>query len=94
VASEALSKIDRIYLVAPMAWDVGMMNDFIDFAREKGVNKFLLLSASQSEAGGPSLGQVHAHLKKLGAQCEVQWIVIRPTWFIGRFISFFYFLFF
>lgn len=61
-----------------------MMNDFIDFAREKSVNKFVLLSASQAEAGDPSLGQVHGHLKKLSTEQGVQWVVIRPTWFIGN----------
>lgn len=58
------------------------MNDFIDFAREKGVNRFLLLSATQAEPGDPSLGEVHAHLKKLGTEQGIQWIVVRPTWFI------------
>ncbi|KAJ3570084.1 hypothetical protein NP233_g4639 [Leucocoprinus birnbaumii] len=82
VAEEKLSAIDRIYLVGPFAWDVRIMNDFIDLAREKGVNRFLLLSASQAEAGTPSLGQVHGHLVKLGAEHDVQWIVVRPTWFI------------
>ena len=83
VTSKMLPQIDYIYLVAPFAWDVTMMNDFIDFAREKGVNKFVLLSASQAEAGDPSLGQVHGHLKRLSTEQGVQWVVIRPTWFIG-----------
>lgn len=82
VNSKVLSQIDYIYLVAPFAWDVRIMNDFIDFAREKGVNRFVLLSASQAEAGDPSLGQVHGHLKRLGTEHGIQWVVIRPTWFI------------
>ncbi|KXN85545.1 Agroclavine dehydrogenase [Leucoagaricus sp. SymC.cos] len=82
VASKMLSPVDRIYLVAPMTWDVRVMNEFIDFARGKGVDKFLLLSASQAEAGDPSLGQVHGYLKELGDREETQWMVIRPTWFI------------
>lgn len=83
VASEQLSKIDWIYLVAPMVWEVGFMNDFIDLARERGVNRFILLSASQAECGDPSLGKVHEYLKKLGEEENVQWSVLRPTWFIG-----------
>jgi festuclavine dehydrogenase len=82
-AAQNLSKIDKIYLVAPFTWDVEVMNHFIDFARGRGVNKFLLLSASQAEPGDPSLGKVHAYLKKLAAEQGVQYIVIRPTWFIG-----------
>lgn len=83
VASHNLSGIDRIYLVGPVTWNVAMMNDFIDFARERGVRKPLLLTASQAEIGDPSVGQVHAYLKKLGEVQVVEWMVIRPNWFIG-----------
>jgi len=83
VALEKLPAIDAVYLIAPAVWDVEeVMGGFIDFAREKGVNKFVLLSASQGECGGPSIGKVHAHLKKVGDETGIQWSVIRPTWFI------------
>ncbi|KAF9443848.1 hypothetical protein P691DRAFT_787425 [Macrolepiota fuliginosa MF-IS2] len=53
VALEKLPAIDAVYLIAPAVWDVEeVMGGFIDFAREKGVNKFVLLSASQGECGG------------------------------------------
>ncbi|KAK1755036.1 hypothetical protein QBC47DRAFT_323651 [Echria macrotheca] len=69
----------------------GVVMDFVDFAREKlgGKNgsgmRFVLQSESGVEsgveAGGPALGKVHAYLRELGTRGEVEWAVLRPTWF-------------
>lgn len=63
------------------------MRDFVDFARERGVRRFILQSASAIEAGGPAMGKVHSYLEELGAKGEVEWGVVRPSWFQGWFSS-------
>jgi festuclavine dehydrogenase len=81
--------IRAVYLVAPSSPSVleedvaGVMMDFVDFARgvTRGGKRFVLQSASGIEAGGPALGKVHAYLRELGARGEVEWAVLRPTWF-------------
>lgn len=62
---------------------VEVMNEFVDFALEKGVRRFVLLSASIVEMGGPVYGKVHSYLKGLGDRGLVEWAVLRPTWFMG-----------
>ncbi|KAK4205228.1 hypothetical protein QBC40DRAFT_323156 [Triangularia verruculosa] len=74
--------IKSVYLIAPpsLTGD-GPMIDFVDFARARGVRRFILQSASLIEAGGPLMGKVHAYLRELGQRGEVEWGVLRPTWF-------------
>ncbi|KAK0748258.1 hypothetical protein B0T21DRAFT_380135 [Apiosordaria backusii] len=74
--------IRSIYLIAPptLTGDRPMI-EFIDFARARGVHRFILQSASSVEAGGPLMGKVHAYLRELGQRGEVEWGVLRPTWF-------------
>ena len=72
--------IGAVYLVAPPVLDLfSPMKRFIDFAREKGVTRFVLLSASILEKGGPAMGAVHAYLAGSG----VEYTVLRPSWFMG-----------
>lgn len=56
------------------------------------MKRFVLLSASPFERGGPSLGQVHDYLAELGEKGGkeeggkgIEWAVLRPTWFMGMF---------
>lgn len=74
-------KIESVYLISPAgAADVfAPMKPFIDLAVQKGVKRFVLLSASSIEPGGQATGKVHEYLVKLG----VDYFVIRPTWFMG-----------
>ncbi|KAF9037842.1 NAD(P)-binding protein [Hymenopellis radicata] len=78
-------KIESIYLVSPAgsADPFGAMKPFIDLAVQKGVKRFVLLSASSLDAGGPATGKVHEYLIKLG----VDYFVIRPTWFHENFVT-------
>ena len=70
--------IKAAYLVGPPSNDfVGRMKAFIDIARRHGVKRFVLLSGSPVEAGGPGQGQVHEYLMTLG----VEYTVLRPSWF-------------
>jgi uncharacterized protein YbjT (DUF2867 family) len=78
---EKAPKITAVFLVAPPVMDVfPPMKVFIDFARTKGVKRFVLLSSSAFEAGGPAMGQVHRYLIDLG----VEFAVLRPSWFMGE----------
>lgn len=60
------------------------MKAFIDLARAKGTSRFVLLSASSIEEGGPLFGQAHRYLRELGHEGKVGWAVLRPTWFHGK----------
>ncbi|KAL9609667.1 MAG: hypothetical protein Q9167_005576 [Letrouitia subvulpina] len=76
---EVSPSIDKVYLVAPVALDpLAAMRPFIDFAKAKGVQRFVLLTASTIEAGGVFTGKVHEYIMGLG----VGWSVVRPTWFM------------
>lgn len=73
--------VGAVFLVAPPILDMlPPMKIFIALAREKGVRRFVLLSASSLEAGGPAMGQVHQYLLDL----KVDYAVLRPSWFMGK----------
>jgi festuclavine dehydrogenase len=73
------------YLIAPPSLDmVAAMKSFIDLLRSKGVRRFVLLSATSIAKGDPILtGLIHEYLDQLGEAGEVEWAVLRPTWFMG-----------
>ena len=79
----ALEGIEAAYLVAPT--DVGdpapLMTAFVGAATRSGVRRFVLLSASIVDAGGPVMGVVHRHL----SESSLEWTVLRPTWFMENF---------
>jgi uncharacterized protein YbjT (DUF2867 family) len=76
--------ITAVWLIgAPILEMAPLARDFIDLAREKGVRRFVFLSASSVECGGPVHGQVHQYLKELGDAGQIEWAVMRPTWFSG-----------
>lgn len=79
----ALKDVTRIYLVAPsgVAEPLPVMIPFMELAIQSGVKRFVLLSASSLEAGGPMMGAVHTWLRDHSAE----WVVLRPTWFMQNF---------
>ncbi len=79
----ALDGIGAVYLVAPVGdpAPLGAMQPLIDLALARGVERFVLLSASMIDAGGPLMGAVHAYL---AAHAPV-WVVLRPSWFMQNF---------
>ena len=81
--ADALRGVEAIYLVAPSdATDpLGAMLPFLERARGAGVRRFVLLSASSLEKGGPLMGRVHAWLEAEAPE----WAVLRPTWFMQNF---------
>ena len=75
-------EITAVYLIAPAVTDIfSPMKKFIDLAWEQGVKRFVFLSASIIDKGGPAHGQVHKYLAGLG----VEYTVLRPTWFMENF---------
>ncbi|RFU74760.1 agroclavine dehydrogenase [Trichoderma arundinaceum] len=82
-ATEGMAPITAIYLVPPPIFDLAPpMIHFVDFARQRGVKRFVLLSASTIEKGGPAMGQVHEYLDSLDA---IEYTILRPTWFMENF---------
>ncbi|KAF7340581.1 hypothetical protein MSAN_02129600 [Mycena sanguinolenta] len=80
---ETDSTIDRIYLIAPPVLDMfPPMKAFIDVAIEKGVKRFVLMSAALLEAGGQAMGKVHEYLHSR----EVEYCALRPSWFFDNLI--------
>ncbi|RAL15197.1 festuclavine dehydrogenase easG [Aspergillus homomorphus CBS 101889] len=83
-AAAGMAPISTVYLVPPPVFDLAPpMLRFIDFARPRGVRRFVLLSASTIDLGGPAMGQVHEYLAKLGG--GIEYGVLRPTWFMENF---------
>ncbi|KUI70910.1 Agroclavine dehydrogenase [Cytospora mali] len=85
-SSSKTSPITAVFLVAPAIFDSSpILNDFIDLARtQHGVKRFVLLSASVVEAGGPSYGATAKYLQDLGGQGEIGFGIMRPTWFMDN----------
>lgn len=81
--SPALDEVRAVYLVAPpgVSEALSAMQPFLDQAVTTGVTRFVLLSASSLDEGGPAMGQVHAWLRVHAPQ----WVVLRPTWFMQNF---------
>ncbi|WP_299737110.1 ergot alkaloid biosynthesis protein [uncultured Roseobacter sp.] len=78
-----LKGVASIYLVAPsgVAEPLQTMVPFMKMAIQGGVKRFVLLSASSLDAGGPMMGAVHAWLRDYAPE----WMVLRPTWFMQNF---------
>jgi ergot alkaloid biosynthesis protein len=78
----ALAGVDRVYLVSPPVDDpYPVMAAFVRRAMERGVRRFVLLSASSLPEGGPMMGAVHRFLRETAPE----WAVLRPTWFMQNF---------
>lgn len=79
----AFKDVSAAYLVAPTdrADHAEVMGPAIDEAIKLGVSRFVLLSASSLEAGGPMMGAVHSMLRDVAEE----WCVLRPTWFMQNF---------
>ncbi|KAJ5714409.1 uncharacterized protein N7483_011590 [Penicillium malachiteum] len=79
-----MTAISAVYLIHPPSTDAigSHLNNFIDVARSNGVKRFVLLSASNIEKGGPAMGKAHEHL---ACSREIEYVVLRPTWFMQNF---------
>lgn len=78
---EGMNKISSVWLVAPPVIELAApVIEFIDLARSRGATRFVLLSASIIELGGPAMGKIHKYLASIEG---VEYAVLRPTWFMG-----------
>lgn len=77
------SEVKAIYIVLGLAVTDAKaqpVRDFIDFARGKGVKRFVALSMSNANLGERVTGAVHQYLTEL----PVEYVALRPTtWFMG-----------
>ncbi|MEO3386296.1 NAD(P)H-binding protein [Mesorhizobium sp. CAU 1741] len=80
---EALDGVRAVYLVAPpgVVDPLPVMLPFLQRALQLGVTRFVLLSASSLDEGGPMMGQVHGWLRSN----VPSWTVLRPSWFMQNF---------
>lgn len=81
----ALAGVDRTFMVAPIGASdpIDVMKPFIEQAIDTGVKRFVLLSSSLIDEGGPAMGAVHALL----SQVALEWAVLRPSWFMQNFTT-------
>ena len=71
------------YVVAPTdrTDHLDVMRPLLEGAMARGVRRFVLLSSSLLERGGPMMGAVHDWL----ADSAPEWAVLRPSWFMQNF---------
>lgn len=79
----AFEGCSAVYLVAPTdrTDHLEVMRPILESAIERGVRRFVLLSSSLLDRGGPMMGGVHAWL----ADTAPEWAVLRPSWFMQNF---------
>lgn len=82
-SASAFDGCDAVYLVAPTdrSDHLAVMQPLLEEAVQRGVRRFVLLSSSLLEPGGPMMGEVHAWL----AESAPDWAVLRPSWFMQNF---------
>ncbi|TFK21376.1 NmrA family protein [Coprinopsis marcescibilis] len=80
----AATRITAVYIIGPTNTvnPAKYVAPFIDLAAEKGVKRFVYLSASgadkNNDTGG--LGRIPGYLEEKG----LDWVALRPTWFIDN----------
>lgn len=82
-AEEAFAGIRAVYLVAPTdrTDHLAVMRPMLEQALAAGVRRYVLLSSSQLDKGGPMMGEVHDWLSRT----VPEWCVLRPSWFMQNF---------
>ncbi|KAF1817240.1 NAD(P)-binding protein [Eremomyces bilateralis CBS 781.70] len=76
--------IDAVYMMEPgvsQPW-VPMIK-FVDFARDKGVKRFVLCTGSSAQFGQDGMGRVWEHYVNTG----VDYCVLRPSWFMENLVE-------
>ncbi|KAL8731770.1 MAG: hypothetical protein Q9166_003217 [cf. Caloplaca sp. 2 TL-2023] len=72
--------IAAVWLVTPGLLDpLPVVKKFVEMAKSTGTKRFVLLTASPIEKGGPIGGKSH---EWLADEAGVEWCVVRPTWFM------------
>jgi ergot alkaloid biosynthesis protein len=83
LAQAAFHRVWAVYIIAPThSADHGtIVPPVLEEALRQGVQRFVLLSASSLERGGPMMGQIHDWM----ARNTRDWAVLRLTWFMQNF---------
>ncbi|GAA1459895.1 NmrA family NAD(P)-binding protein [Williamsia maris] len=81
--ASALTGTSAVYLIAPVgaADPAVVVEPFLRAARDAGVRRVVVQSASAVSAGDPGLGEIHT----LAEQLVPEWTVLRPSWFMQNF---------
>lgn len=73
--------IRAIYMMEPQVPQPWVpMIKFIDFAKERGVKRYVLCAGTTAEIGKDGMGRVWEHY----IQSNLDFCVLRPPWFMGR----------
>lgn len=82
---QTLQGVERMYLVPPpgVLDPVPVIMPFLTEARQAGVRRVVLLSATVIQRGDSGLGQIHDALPDLFPE----WAVLRPSWFMQNFVG-------
>ncbi|RXW20213.1 hypothetical protein EST38_g5628 [Candolleomyces aberdarensis] len=79
-----IKPVESVYILPAVAIDpLPKVAPFIDLAIEKGVKRFVVISAADCPKGGPEMGAVHGYLEKvvLKKRGLIDYVALRPTWF-------------
>lgn len=77
-------RIDAVYMMEPQVAQPWVpMIKFVDFAKEKGVKRFVLCAGTSAAVGKDGMGKVWEHYIKSG----VEYCVLRPSWFMGQYFK-------
>lgn len=72
--------VEAVYMMEPQVAQPWVpMIKFVDFAREKGVKRFVLCAGTSAAIGKDGMGRVWEHFIKSG----VEFCVLCPSWFMG-----------
>lgn len=72
--------IEAVYMISPQISQPWVpMIKFVDFAKEKGVGRFVLCAGTTAAIGEDGMGRVWEHFIK----SRVDFCVLRPSWFMG-----------
>ncbi|KAI0503171.1 NAD(P)-binding protein [Xylaria bambusicola] len=78
------TQITAVYMMEPrISQPWVLMNKFIDFANQNGVNRFVLCAGTSAAIGKDGMGRVWEHLIQAG----VDYCVLRPSWFMENLIE-------
>jgi festuclavine dehydrogenase len=80
-ANVDFSSLSSIFLIAPPIRDpFSSMKAFIDLGVKKGVKRMVMISGSLLDVGD---GPMMARVSKYVAELNIEWAVLRPSWFMG-----------
>ncbi|KAI1653448.1 NAD(P)-binding protein [Daldinia decipiens] len=76
--------IKAVYMMEPRISQPWVpMNKFVDFAKNQGVNRFVLCAGTSATIGKDGMGRVWEHLIK----SDVEYCVLRPSWFMENLLE-------